>query len=114
MLTRNLRPPPTRLTKCERVILKMIAAGQVNKEIAAALSISTETVKRHNVNLMRKLGVDSRTQAARVYYGRFIKTLQQENEAYRAAFENVDITKLNGVGVRKLYIYLRDRSDAKA
>jgi DNA-binding CsgD family transcriptional regulator len=45
-------------------VLRCIAAGHANKEIADALSISEGTVKSHVNNIMQKLGALSRTDAA--------------------------------------------------
>lgn len=53
-----------RLTKREKDILKLIAAGQNNKQIAETLLISEKTVKNHLTSIFRKLGVRDRTQAA--------------------------------------------------
>lgn len=47
----------------EREVLQLIARGKANKEIAAALGISEETVKRHASNLFVKMGVADRAQA---------------------------------------------------
>jgi DNA-binding NarL/FixJ family response regulator len=52
------------LTKREREVLRQIALGLTNKEIAIALKISYETVKEHVQHLLRKIGVSDRTQAA--------------------------------------------------
>jgi DNA-binding NarL/FixJ family response regulator len=52
------------LTKRENEVLKQLALGLSNKEIALALSISYETVKEHVQHVLRKLGVSDRTQAA--------------------------------------------------
>jgi DNA-binding NarL/FixJ family response regulator len=52
------------LTPAERRVVEMIARGASNKEIAAALSISENTVKTHLKNVFEKLDVDDRTQAA--------------------------------------------------
>jgi len=52
------------LTKRESEVLKQLALGLSNKEIALALSISYETVKEHVQHILRKLGVSDRTQAA--------------------------------------------------
>ncbi|TWU23703.1 response regulator [Bythopirellula polymerisocia] len=52
------------LTKREGEVLKQLALGLSNKEIAQALSISYETVKEHVQHVLRKLGVSDRTQAA--------------------------------------------------
>jgi DNA-binding CsgD family transcriptional regulator len=47
-------------------VLRCVAGGQANKEIADALSISEGTVKSHVNNIMQKLGALSRTDAAMV------------------------------------------------
>lgn len=52
------------LTKRESEVLKQLALGLSNKEIGLALGISYETVKEHVQNILRKLGVTDRTQAA--------------------------------------------------
>lgn len=53
----------TRLTKREREILDELARGMPDKEIAAALGISTATVKNHLYRTYKKLAVRSRTEA---------------------------------------------------
>ena len=47
----------------EREVLQLMARGKANKEIAVALGISEETVKRHASNLFVKMGVADRAQA---------------------------------------------------
>jgi len=56
--------PPTTLTEREVDVLKLLAQGRANKEIAAALTIGEKTVKTHVSSILAKLGVQSRTQAA--------------------------------------------------
>ena len=55
------RPP---LTEREREVLGVLGEGLTNKEIAARLFISENTVKNHVHNLLEKLGLHSRTEAA--------------------------------------------------
>jgi DNA-binding NarL/FixJ family response regulator len=52
------------LTKRESEVLKQLALGLTNKEIAQSLGISYETVKEHVQHILRKVGVSDRTQAA--------------------------------------------------
>ena len=52
-----------RLTPRERDVLQALAEGLSDKEIAQRLHISVETVRTHMVNILGKLGVDSRLQA---------------------------------------------------
>jgi DNA-binding NarL/FixJ family response regulator len=52
------------LTPRETEVLAQLAHGLTNKEIGQALAISTETVKEHVQNILKKIGVTDRTQAA--------------------------------------------------
>ncbi len=52
-----------RLTPRERGVLRALADGLSDKEIAERLHVRPETVRTHMVNLLQKLGVDSRLQA---------------------------------------------------
>lgn len=52
------------LTQRESDVLRQLALGLTNKEIAQALRISYETVKEHVQHILRKIGVTDRTQAA--------------------------------------------------
>ena len=54
------------LTPAEVRVLRLIAAGNANKEIAEQLSISEETVKGQVRNILSKLGAKDRTQAAMI------------------------------------------------
>lgn len=55
---------PEQLSERETEVLRLLAQGMANKEIAAALIIGEKTVKTHVSNILGKLGVVSRTQAA--------------------------------------------------
>ncbi len=65
-LMREVRIPetPEALTGRETEVLKLLAQGQANKQIARSLYIGEKTVKTHVRNILLKLGVRSRTQAA--------------------------------------------------
>ncbi|QDT13042.1 response regulator [Planctomycetes bacterium K23_9] len=52
------------LTQRESEVLRQMAQGLTNKEIAKMLGISYETVKEHVQHILRKIGVSDRTQAA--------------------------------------------------
>ncbi len=63
------RPPPederlARLTGQERKILALIADGMTNRQIADELHLAEKTVKNYVSNLLAKLGMERRTQAA--------------------------------------------------
>ena len=60
----NVKKRISELTKREIDVLKMIASGAFNKEIALTLNISERTVKNHISNIFKKIEVSDRTQAA--------------------------------------------------
>lgn len=65
MATRTKQPDSEiPLTQRETQVLRHLALGLSNKEISQSLSISIETVKEHVQHLLRKMGVNDRTQAA--------------------------------------------------
>lgn len=59
--------PLSELTRRELEVLSALAAGRTNKEIAADLSLSSNTVKFHVKNLFQKLDVHNRSQAIALY-----------------------------------------------
>ena len=68
-LVRALRAPSTPrpgsgLTERERQVLRLVAVGKANKDIAAKLCISERTARTHVSSILTKLGMTSRTQAA--------------------------------------------------
>ena len=56
------------LTEREQVVLRELARGRSNQEIASGLFVSVETVKSHVASILMKLGVRDRTQAVIVAY----------------------------------------------
>jgi DNA-binding NarL/FixJ family response regulator len=62
-LDERRRAPSRRLSGRELDVLRLVAAGQSNKEVAQSLFLSEATVKSHLVRAFGKLGVDSRTAA---------------------------------------------------
>ncbi len=63
-------PPDSDLTPREQEILQLIAQGSSNREIAQKLYISEKTVKNHITNLLARLGLRDRTQAAIYFHER--------------------------------------------
>ena len=65
-LMREVRAPdsPEALTDREAEVLRLLAHGKANKQIASSLYVSEKTVKAHVSSILMKLGVQSRTQAA--------------------------------------------------
>jgi DNA-binding NarL/FixJ family response regulator len=69
LLMQRLREPREEdpldlLTEREREVLSLVARGQANKQIAVALDISERTARTHVSNILAKLDLHSRTQAA--------------------------------------------------
>ena len=50
-------PPPLAISERESEVLRLIAVGHSNKEVASQLNISVKTVEVHTMNAMRKLGL---------------------------------------------------------
>lgn len=58
-------PPQANLTAREADVLRLIALGYVNKEVAARLNLSIKTVEAHKSNAMNKMGMKSRVDIVR-------------------------------------------------
>ncbi len=63
---KGMRTPLPRLTDREIDVLRLLATGAANKEIARALFVTEATVKSHLAHIFTKLGVDSRSRAIHV------------------------------------------------
>ena len=57
-------PPELPVTQREAQVLRHVAYGLSNREIALSLGISVETVKEHVQNILRKTGASDRTDVA--------------------------------------------------
>ena len=68
------------LTNREQDVLEQIVRGKSNKEIGVILDISEATVKTHINNLLGKLGVEDRTQAATAAIQRGLVQLEREGD----------------------------------
>ena len=68
------------LTRQQARILQLICEGMLNKQIAYDLSIAETTVKAHVTAIMRKLGVQSRTQAVLLAKGTSFDSLMPESQ----------------------------------
>lgn len=63
---RGVRNPLPRLTEREMEVLRLLAVGATNKEIAGQLFVTEATVKSHLAHIFTKLDVDSRSRAVHV------------------------------------------------
>lgn len=63
---KGMRSPLPKLTDRERDVLRLLATGATNREIARTLFVTEATVKSHLVHIFGKLGVDGRSRAIRV------------------------------------------------
>jgi DNA-binding NarL/FixJ family response regulator len=63
--SRGHRAAPAGITDREREVLRLMALGHSNKDIAAKLDLSVKTIEVHKANAMRKLGLAGRTDVVR-------------------------------------------------
>jgi len=73
----RLAPAAEELTPREIEVVRLLAAGRSNKEIATALSIAEETVKSHVTNVLAKLEAENRAQAVTHALKRGLVTLEE-------------------------------------
>src|SRR5262245_30880522 len=64
-LSRHAETAPTRISEREAEILRLVATGYSNKEIASRLDLSVKTVEVHKANAARKLGLRGRVEIVR-------------------------------------------------
>jgi DNA-binding NarL/FixJ family response regulator len=62
--SRRPASPEPALTAREREVLSLVAAGHTNQQIATRLGVTERTARTHVSNILTKLGLSSRTQAA--------------------------------------------------
>ena len=74
------------LTPQQTRIMKLICAGKPNKQIAYELSLAEATVKAHITALLRRLGVQNRTQAAMLVESANLEGESQSSDAAARAF----------------------------
>jgi DNA-binding NarL/FixJ family response regulator len=70
--------PPTHLSPRARQVLRLLAEGFENKEIAIALRVTPETIKSHVKNLLTCLGAKNRAHAVAIAFRRDL--LRREDE----------------------------------
>ena len=63
-MTDDVNNNVTRLTAAEKRVIALVSRAKTNKEIAAVLGISPATVKRHLENILKKLQLKNRVEAA--------------------------------------------------
>lgn len=83
---------PEQLTARQREVIKLVAAGRTNAEIGQALGISFETAKMHVGDILNRLGVDSREEAAQIW-----REHQRPSARLRRALGGVALTPLQRV-----------------
>jgi FixJ family two-component response regulator len=66
-LTSELRARAGRLTRREREVFSWVAAGRLNKQIAAALGTTEKTIKVHRARVMTKMQAESIADLVRMY-----------------------------------------------
>jgi DNA-binding CsgD family transcriptional regulator len=77
------------LTPREIDVLRLVAAGNANKEIGAQLSLTEVTVKTHVKNILAKLGANDRTHAVTIALKRGIIDLQTDDILLKKDAEDV-------------------------
>ncbi|MFD7919467.1 response regulator [Streptomyces sp. NPDC059740] len=72
--------PPRLLSQRELEVLKLVAAGQSNRQAAATLFLSEATIKSHLLNIYAKLGLNDRAAAVAEAYNRGLLTPERPAE----------------------------------
>ncbi len=71
-------PGPDLLTVREQQVLRLLALGHTNREIAERLRLSVRTVEFHRSSLRRKLGLETRAQLVRFAFQRGIAGVDED------------------------------------
>lgn len=78
---------PTELTRRELEVLRMLAEGETNSGIAERLIVSEGTVKTHVKHILRKLGVQNRSQAVACYFRSMVSEMPPRREQVHSLAE---------------------------
>ena len=70
-------PEAGELTRRELEIIRLVAEGRSNKQVAAVLWVTEQTVKFHLANIFRKLDVSNRTEASRWAYAHGLLSVEE-------------------------------------
>lgn len=79
-LPEDINPNLASLTPQQKRVMKLICAGKPNKQIAYELDLAEATVKAHITALLRRLGVQNRTQAAVMFEAAHTEAIEGANE----------------------------------
>ena len=78
-MAQRMRNENAELTAAEIRVMKLVNKGLFNLEIAGTLGITYNTVRTHLQNILRKFGVNNRTEASYMFRNLFGKQLNEES-----------------------------------
>lgn len=120
MTARHAASAPTTLTERQREVLALVAAGKTNFEIAQELGITLEGAKYHVREVMGKLNVESREEAAAWYrhqrrpttrFATFVRGLIPAAGIWKAAAGVTAGVAVAGIGALAVYAFTQSGSD---